>query len=103
MYVYEYDWSADGTQLAAIAAHGSGDNNWFIAQLYTMAVATGEMKSIVKPPLQIAVPRWSPDGKTIAYLGGLMSDEGANGGDIFVVAASGGKPRNLTQSLKASP
>jgi hypothetical protein len=25
LYVYEYDWSPDGKNLAAIAAHGSGD------------------------------------------------------------------------------
>ena len=103
MYIYEYDWAPDGAHAAAIAAHGSGDNNWFIAQLYTLAMATGEMKSIVKPSWQLCVPRWSPDGKAIAYIGGLMSDAGANGGDIFVVPAAGGEPQNLTANLKASP
>jgi dipeptidyl aminopeptidase/acylaminoacyl peptidase len=102
MYVYEYDWSPDGTQFATIAAFGSGDNNWFIAQLYTLALSTGQMKSILKPPLQIAVPRWSPDGKSIAYIGGLMSDEGANGGDVFVIASAGGEPRDVTPKMKAS-
>jgi len=48
------------------------------------------------------VPRWSPDGKTIAFIGGLMSDEGANGGDVFTVPVAGGKPRNRTPGLKAS-
>jgi dipeptidyl aminopeptidase/acylaminoacyl peptidase len=103
MYIYEYDWAPDGAHVAAIAAPGNGDNNWFIAQLHTLAIATGKMKSIVKPSLQIAVPRWSPDGQSIAYIGGLMSDAGANGGDIYVVPASGGQPRNLTTSLRASP
>jgi dipeptidyl aminopeptidase/acylaminoacyl peptidase len=103
MYIYEYDWAPDGAHVAAIAAPGSGDNNWFVAQLHTLAIATGKMTSLVKPPLQIAVPRWSPDGQTIAYIGGLMSDAGANGGDIFVVPASGGQPRNLTANIKASP
>ena len=102
LYVYEYDWSPDGQQFAAIAAPGSGDNNWYIAQLYTLSLASGEMKSILKPGMQIAVPRWSPDGKTIAFIGGLMSDEGVNGGDIYVVSATGGQSRNLTPDLKAS-
>ena len=31
MYVYEFDWSPDGTRCVAIAAHGSGDNHWYIA------------------------------------------------------------------------
>src|SRR5438105_4344774 len=77
LYVYEYDWSPDGKSFAATAAHGAGDDNWYVAQLYTLALASGEMKSIYKPPLQIAVPRWSPEGKTIAFIAGLMSDEGS--------------------------
>ena len=105
LYVYEYDWSPDGKSFAATAAHGSGDNNWYIAQLYTMPAAAGEAvaaKSIFKPPLQIASPRWSPDGKSIAFIAGLMSDEPIVGGDVFLVAATGGEPRNLTPELQGS-
>src|SRR5258707_231892 len=40
LYVYEYDWSPDGKQIALIGAHGSGDNNWYIAQLYVLNAAT---------------------------------------------------------------
>ncbi len=102
MYVYEYDWSPDSKSFAATAAHGSGDDNWWIAQLYTLPAPGGEMKSIAKPALQMNMPRWSPDGRSIAYIGGLMSDFGAIGGDIYVVPAAGGTPRNLTPDMKAS-
>jgi dipeptidyl aminopeptidase/acylaminoacyl peptidase len=103
LYVYEYAWSPDSSSIAAIAAHGSGDNNWYLAQLYTLAVASGQMKSILKTSMQIAVPCWSPDGREIAFIGGLMSDEGVIGGDIFTIPSSGGTPRNLTPDIKASP
>ena len=103
MYVYQYDWSPDGRNFAAIAAHGAGDSNWYVAQLYTLNAEGGELKSIYKPPLQIAVPRWSPDGKTIAFIGGLMSDEGSIGGDIFTVPSSGGEARNVSPGIAASP
>lgn len=102
MYVYEYDWSPDGSRFVVTAAHGNGDNNWYIAQLYTLEAAGGEMKSIYKPPLQIAVPAWSPDGKSVAFIGGLMSDEVAVGGDIFVVSAEGGEAKDITPGMKAS-
>jgi Tol biopolymer transport system component len=102
MYVYEYDWSPDGKRFVTTAAHGNGDNNWYIAQLYTLDAAGGDMKSIYKPPLQIAGPAWSPDGKSVAFIAGLMSDEPSVGGDIFVVPAEGGEARNVTQEMKAS-
>jgi dipeptidyl aminopeptidase/acylaminoacyl peptidase len=102
MYVYEYDWAPDGQSFATIAARGAGDPNWWVAQLYTLN-ANGEMKSIYKPHWQIAVPRWSPNGKNIAVIEGLMSDEGSTGGDIVVVPAGGGEARNVTPGIAASP
>src|ERR1035441_9788057 len=104
MYVYEYDWSPDGRTFAATAAPGAGDDNWWIAQLYTMPAEGGAMKSIYKPPVeqQIATPRWSPDGKSVVFIGGLMSDEGSTGGDVFQIPATGGTPRNLTPGMASS-
>jgi dipeptidyl aminopeptidase/acylaminoacyl peptidase len=102
MYVYEYDWSPDSKSFALTAAPGAGDANWYIAQLYTLPMAGGTLKPVYKPSLQIAVPRWSPDGKHIAFISGIMSDEGSTGGDIFVVSPEGGAPRNVTPNMKAS-
>ncbi|HSU61192.1 MAG TPA: S9 family peptidase [Bryobacteraceae bacterium] len=103
--IYEYDWSPDGKRFAAIAAPGPADNNWWIAKLYTVDGATGQMKVLYQPPpvQQVAVPRWSPDGKQIAFIGGLMSDEGFDGGDIFAVPSAGGAVKNLTPGIHASP
>ena len=102
MYVYEYDWSPDGKRWAATAAHGSGDNNWWIARLYTIDAQSGAMHEVHKPKLQIANPRFSPDGKNIGFISGIMSDFGSTGGDVYVVPAEGGEVRNLTPGMRAS-
>jgi len=102
-YVYEYDWSPDGNQIAYTAAKGNGDNNWWLAKLFRINVSTGEIQFVFKPTTQIAVPRWSPDGSTIAFIQGLMSDEGSTGGDVYSVPAGGGNAKNLTPNRKTSP
>ncbi len=103
LYVHEYGWSPDGKSFVATAAPGPGDDNWYIAQLYTIGVESGKTTSILKTSMQIANPEWSPDGKKLAFIGGLMSDEGATGGDIFTLPAAGGEPRDVTPDRKSSP
>lgn len=103
-YVYEYAWSPDSARFVYIAAPGPGENNWWIAAIHTVEISTGASHQVVKPQWQVTVPRFSPDGKSIAYINGLMSDEGFTGGDIFVVDSEGRTaPRNLTPGRKTSP
>lgn len=102
VYVFEYDWAPDSKRLVYDAAPPPGDNNWYLAELYTIAIG-GEPQHLYKPPLQIASPRWSPDGSSIAWIGGLMSDEGSTGGEIYTISPSGGTPKDVTPRWKSSP
>ena len=105
MYIYEFDWSPDGRSFAVSAAQGSGDNNWWIAQIYTLSAAGGELKPVYKPGVQqqIAEPQWSHDGKSILFIGGIMSDEGSTGGELYQVSAEGGgEARSLTPGINSS-
>jgi dipeptidyl aminopeptidase/acylaminoacyl peptidase len=111
LYTYEFNWSPDSQELAYIAAPPPGENNWWVAKLYIQHLSSDVPTTVLDPVntpgplhgLQIAVPRWSPDGKQIAFIGGLMSDQGATGGDIYTVTTSGGSPTNITPDRKASP
>lgn len=114
LHVYEFSWAPDSSGLVFVAANPPGENNWWVAQLYTQNLA-GSPTSILDPQkvsgslhgLQIAVPRFSPDGKQIAFIGGLMSDQGATGGDVYVIPVSGvpsgGEPKNVTANRPSSP
>jgi dipeptidyl aminopeptidase/acylaminoacyl peptidase len=145
LHVFEFDWSPDSMSLAYIAADPPGENNWWVAKLYTQKLsapvpdfwtddtsnpAPGKRArsgatttsgvvlatlhsnpAVVLDPstisgplhgLQIAIPRWSPDGQTIAFIGGLMSDQGVTGGDVWAVSSAGGRPHDLTPNRPTS-
>jgi len=100
--IYEYDWSPDGRRFAVSAAHGDGESQWWVAALYTIDARSGAASKVAAPATQIASPRFSGDGRTIAYIGGLMSDESITGGDVYTVAASGGTPVDRTATETAT-
>ena len=95
-FIYEYDWTPDGRGFVVTSALGNGDANWWVATLDAVDAATGAVRNIAKPATQINFPRVSPDGRSVAYIGGLMSDFGSVGGDVFTVPFAGGRPTNLT-------
>ncbi len=131
LHVYEFSWAPDSSHVAYVAAEAPGENNWWVARLYTQYVgyvaecdSDGQIKMCksasapmgVPTPivdttkiagplhgLQIALPRYSEDGKQIAFIGGLMSDQGSTGGDIWIVPSTGGEPRNLTPNRTSTP
>ncbi|HXU29740.1 MAG TPA: alpha/beta fold hydrolase [Thermoanaerobaculia bacterium] len=115
LFVYEYDASPDGSAFVATAAHGEGDAKWWVAQLWRFESNTPAGRVLYTPKFQVSSPRWSPDGRNVAWLEGLMSDLGSTGGDVWTLpvdAAPAGPgtegenhpaARCLTPGLAASP
>ncbi len=116
LHVYEFAWAPNSDNIAFIAAPPPGENTWWIAKLY-VAESMGshgwsnEPRIVLDPltvhgelhGLQIAVPRYSPDGTKIALIGGLMSDQGSTGGDVWVVPSKGGEPTDITPGIDGTP
>ena len=87
-------WSADGNQLAFMAASPSGD---------TLLVADGtgsDAREIVprEPNLHNHNPVWSPDGEWIYFARGLDPTEAM---DVWRVRAKGGTPERMTDQHAA--
>ena len=101
LHVYEYDWAPDGQWFAATAAHGPGDQSWWIAQLFALGL-DGSARVLHESKWQLARPRVSPDGARVAFIEGLMSDEDLVGGDVLIVPREGGAAVNVTPGLRAS-
>ena len=104
LFVYEYDWRPAGAGFVGTAAPGDGDDNWWTAQLYAFSPG-GETRLLYKPTdirQQLAQPLVSRDGKTVAFIAGIMSDFGSTGGDVYTMALDGGPPLDVTPAIHAS-
>ncbi len=88
---------------SSTSAPGNGDNNWWVATLDRIDLASGAVTRIAAPKMQLNFPRVSPDGRTVAFIGGLMSDFGAVGGDIYTVPVAGGTPTDIDPWLSTAP
>jgi dipeptidyl aminopeptidase/acylaminoacyl peptidase len=97
--VHEYDWSPDGRRLLLGATETPlVDDSYMRVKLMTVPADGGEPKLLTATEGKLTNPRWSPDGRWIAWLGATsMNDPFA--GSVFIVPADGGEKENLLKGF----
>jgi dipeptidyl aminopeptidase/acylaminoacyl peptidase len=103
LYVYEFDFLASGG-FVGTAAPGDGDSQWWVAKLYAFDQSRAHVLFTPGPREQLATPVVSPDGKSVAFVGGWMSDFGSTGGDAYLLRLDQQEatPNNLTAGSHAT-
>jgi dipeptidyl aminopeptidase/acylaminoacyl peptidase len=96
VHLWEFDESPDGNRFVALVSDRPGEDAWYTARLVTVPAAGGDATPLCTTGKQYAMPRWSPDGRWIAFLSCTWSDRGVIGGDVWVADVDGGALRNLT-------
>jgi dipeptidyl aminopeptidase/acylaminoacyl peptidase len=102
--VGSFSWSPDGGRIAFSAQRDPDLISGFSSDIYVVNVTDKAVKKIVDTPGPDRNPRWSPDGKRIAY-------QTAAGGKYFfyansriaVVPAEGGTPEIVTAAFDEDP
>jgi dipeptidyl aminopeptidase/acylaminoacyl peptidase len=102
-HIFEFTWSPDGSKLVILTSpHPNPAEGWYSSQPYTIHLGTGEIRQLCHVEHQMGRLTWSPDGESIAFVSGIMSDEGNISGEVHVVPASGGESRCLTPGIDHS-
>jgi dipeptidyl aminopeptidase/acylaminoacyl peptidase len=80
--------SPDGTQVAFTVGDVNYDANKVVTQIYVVPLAGGSPKQLTEAQSSSTAPRWSPDGKKIAYV---------HGGQLWTMDSDGDDKDQLTK------
>ncbi|NUO83622.1 S9 family peptidase, partial [candidate division KSB1 bacterium] len=103
MSVWEFEWSPDASQLVFQASPTPRtDDSYMFKKLYLVARdGSSAPKILTKTDGKLGHLAWSPDGKMIAYNAGVDETDPA-AGSIFVVPATGGAAKNLSENYEGT-
>lgn len=88
--------SPDGKTVAFTIGDVNFDGNRVLNQIYVVSIAGGEPKQLTSGERSASSPRWSPDGKKIAYLTGsqvwVMDHDGDDKKQVTTISTGAGGP-----------
>jgi len=100
---HSLDWSPDSRSIAFVSDRSADPDNAYANDLWTVDVATGRVTRVTDTPSAEFAPRWSPDGKLLAYPAWTRphntKDSPSEDTHIWVIPTTGGAARQLVPSL----
>jgi dipeptidyl aminopeptidase/acylaminoacyl peptidase len=85
--------SPDGRTVAIIVTRLNFADNRNESELFTVDVASGSARQLTHERHVVAMPRWSPDGSTLAFL----ARDSASHMQVWLLSMQGGESRQLTR------
>ncbi|MFN8485641.1 MAG: S9 family peptidase [Anaerolineae bacterium] len=106
MQVYEAAPAPDGQRWALVVSDDPRRAAWYRNRLVRLdgpdAAPVTLYHTATLPQGVSAAPTWSPDGRFVAFIAGAWSDEGAVGGDVWLVESDTAAACCLTPGIEAS-
>jgi len=89
--------SPDGKRVAYTVTYGDFKQDAFVTQIWLADTASEKTFQLTRGDKSSTNPRWSPDGKWLAFLSNRIEDKN----QIFVIDPVGGEAQQLTKSESA--
>jgi dipeptidyl aminopeptidase/acylaminoacyl peptidase len=89
--------SPDGKWVAYTIGYGDFKQDAFVTHIWLADSASGKSIQLTRGDKSSTAPRWSPDGRWLAFLSNRIEDKN----QIFLIDPSGGEAQQLTKSETA--
>ena len=97
-FITEMRLSPDGGQLAYVLRASDREANKARSAIWLLDIATGQSRRLTSGAHRDASPRWSPDGRTLAFI----SDREDDTSQLYTIAVSGGEARRRTLARRGA-
>jgi len=87
--------SPDGSKVVYVVSESAPDRSRMVSRLWITPTAGGESKRLTTGDASESTPRWSPDGKWVAFYSNRDKQDG-----IWIAPAEGGEPKLVTHTLR---
>src|SRR5262245_51979092 len=113
--LFQFTWiadpqvSPDGARVAFVQVTVNEKADKYETSVWSVAMAGNEPPQRLTAGPRDTAPRWSPDGKRLAFLRGTEKDNKPQPGNIWILPLNGGEPWQITflpkgvQSVEWSP
>ncbi len=89
--------SPDGSKVAYVVSEATPDRSRTVSRLWIVPTSGGESKRLTTGDASESTPRWSPDGKWIAFYSNRDARDG-----LWVVPTEGGEPKLVTRVYRTN-
>jgi dipeptidyl aminopeptidase/acylaminoacyl peptidase len=86
--------SPDGSRIAFVVTTLSEERDEYLSSIWVVEAAGGFPRRFTTGPRRDTAPRWSPDGKRLAF---ISERETKKKGQLYVMPANGGEAARLTE------